>query len=63
MIIFFFFLDLLDFSFGFGIVAVRAFFRLLVFSSSSLLLSSASSSSSVVGAGRLNDTFISDFSQ
>jgi hypothetical protein len=59
---------LLDFAFGFGTVAVRAFFLVVavavavVFCSSSLLTSSSpsssSSSSSVVGAGRLNYTFI-----
>ncbi len=60
---------LLDFAFGFGTVAVRAFFLVVavvvVFCSSSLLTSSSpsssSSSSSVVGAGRLNYTFILDF--
>jgi hypothetical protein len=57
------FLDLLDFGFGFGTVAVRDFFFVFVaavFSSSSLLFSSSSSSSSVVGAGRLNYTCIPD---
>ena len=58
------FLDLLDFGFGFGTVAVRGFFLVLlaVFSSSSVLFSSSSSSSSVVGAARLNTPLLPHFS-